>query len=67
MSCQLPLIKPFSNKQLVLMIDASYKAAGYPDLIEDVPEQNTPQQGKPNLLSRMGLKHPIRPRSKTFF
>ena len=37
--CQLALRQPLPGKQLVLMIDASFQAAGYAVLIEDDPNQ----------------------------
>ena len=37
--CQLALGQPFPGKQLVLMTDASFQAAGYAVLIEDDPNQ----------------------------
>ena len=37
--CQLALRQPLPSKQLVLMIDASFQAAGYAVLIEDDPNQ----------------------------
>ena len=37
--CQLALRQPLPGKQLVLMIDASFQAAGYALLIEDDPNQ----------------------------
>ena len=37
--CQLALRQPLPGKQLVLMIDASFQAAGYAILIEDDPHQ----------------------------
>ena len=38
--CQLALRQPLPGKQLVLMTDASFQAAGYAVLIEDVPNKN---------------------------
>ena len=37
--CQLALRQPLRGKQLVLMTDASFQAAGYALLIEDDPNQ----------------------------
>ena len=37
--CQLALRQPLPGKQLVLMTDASFQAAGYAMLIEDDPNQ----------------------------
>ena len=37
--CQLPLRQPLPGRQLVLMTDASFQAAGYAVLIEDDPNQ----------------------------
>ena len=37
--CQLSLRQPLPGKQLVLMTDASFQAAGYAVLIEDDPNQ----------------------------
>ena len=38
-SCQLVLKQPLNNKQLVVVSDASYTAAGYAIMIEDAPNQ----------------------------
>ena len=38
--CDLALQQPISNKQIALMTDASFGAAGYAVLIEDDPSQN---------------------------
>ena len=37
--CQLALRQPLTGKQLVLMTDASFQAAGYAVLLEDDPNQ----------------------------
>ena len=37
--CQLALHQPLPGKQLVLMTDANFQAAGYAVLIEDDPNQ----------------------------
>ena len=37
--CQLAFRQPLPGKQLVLMTDASFQAAGYAVLIEDDPDQ----------------------------
>ena len=37
--CQLAFWQPLQNKQLMLMTDASFQAAGYAVLIEDDPDQ----------------------------
>ena len=44
--CKLALKQPLPNKQLALMTDASFSAAGYALLTEDDPEQNIPLQGR---------------------
>ena len=38
-SCKLTLKQPIKNKQLILMADTSFTAAGYAILIEDDPNQ----------------------------
>ena len=38
-SCKLALKQPIKNKQLILMTDASFTAAGYAIMIEDDPDQ----------------------------
>ena len=38
--CDLALLQPIPNKQIALMTDASFGAAGYAVLIEDDPSQN---------------------------
>ena len=42
-SCQLALTQPLRSKQLIVMSDASFTAAGYAITIEDDPNQNTIQ------------------------
>ena len=44
--CQLALRQPLPGKQLVLMIDASFQAAGYAVLIEDDQTKSTLQHAK---------------------
>ena len=39
-SCQLALRQPLNDKQLIVMSDASFTAAGYAIMIEDDPNQN---------------------------
>ena len=48
--CQLALRQPLPGKQLVLMTDASFQAAGYAVLREDDPNHNTLQHTKLTLL-----------------
>ena len=56
--CQLALRQPLPGKQLVLMTDASFQAAGYAVLIEDDPNQK--------YTSTRKTYAPIAYRSKTF-
>ena len=44
--CQLALRQTLPGKQLVLMTDASFQAAGYAVLIEMIPTRSTPQHAK---------------------
>ena len=46
--CQLALRQPLPGKQLVLMTDASFQAAGYAVLIEDDPNQKYTSQRLPS-------------------
>ena len=48
--CQLALRQPIPGKQLVLMTDASFQAAGYAVLIEDERTKSTLQHAKLTLL-----------------
>ena len=57
-SCSLALKQPIKNKQLILMTDASFTAAGYAIMIEDDPNQK--------LHSRRKTYTPIAFGSKTF-
>ena len=57
-SCNLALKQPLPNKQLILMTDASFTAAGYAIMIEDDPNQK--------LQSRRKTYAPIAFGSKTF-
>ena len=57
-SCQLALKQPLKNKQLIVMSDASFTAAGYAIMIEDDPNQK--------LQSRRKTYAPIAFGSKTF-
>ena len=57
-SCKLALKQPIKNKQLILMTDASFTAAGYAIMIEDDPDQK--------LQSRRKTYAPIAFGSKTF-
>ena len=57
-SCKLALKQPIKNKQLILMTDASFTAAGYAFMIEDDPDQK--------LQSRRKTYAPIAFGSKTF-
>ena len=57
-SCKLALKQPIRNKQLILMTDASFTAAGYAIMIEDDPDQK--------LQSRRKTYAPIAFGSKTF-
>ena len=56
--CQLALKQPLKNKQLVVMSDASFTAAGYAIMIEDNPSQK--------LHSKRKTSAPIAFGSKTF-
>ena len=57
-SCQLALKQPLKNKQLIVMSDASFTAAGYAIMIEDDPNQK--------LQSKRKTYAPIVFGSKTF-
>ena len=57
-SCQLALKQPLKNKQLIVMSDASFTAAGYAIMIEDDPNQK--------LQSKRKTYAPIAFGSKTF-
>ena len=57
-SCKLALKQPIKNKQLILVTDASFTAAGYAIMIEDDPDQK--------LQSRRKTYAPIAFGSKTF-
>ena len=57
-SCLLALKQPLKNKQLIVMSDASFTAAGYAIMIEDDPNQK--------LLSKRKTYAPIAFGSKTF-
>ena len=57
-SCSLALKQPIKNKQLIMMTDASFTAAGYGIMIEDDPNQK--------LQSRRKTYAPIDFESKTF-
>ena len=57
-SCQLALKQPLKNKQLIVMSDASFTAAGYAIMIEDDPNQK--------LQSRRKTYAPIAFGSKSF-
>ena len=45
-SCQLALKQPLKNKQLIVMSDASFTAAGYAIMIEDDPNQKLQSKRK---------------------
>ena len=57
-SCQLALKQPLKNKQLIVMSDASFTAAGYAIMIEENPNQK--------LQSKRKIYAPIAFGSKTF-
>ena len=57
-SCQFSLKQPLKNKQLIVMSDASFTAAGYAIMIEDDPDQK--------LQSKRKTYAPIAFGSKTF-
>ena len=46
--CELALKQPLPNKQIALMTDASFSAAGYAVLREDDPMENILQREKPS-------------------
>ena len=54
--CQLALRQPVSGKQLVLMADASFQAAGYAVLTEDDLNQNYTSTRKTYALTAYGSK-----------
>ena len=45
-ACQLALKRPIPGKQLVLMVDASFRSAGYALMIEDNPNQKIQSKRK---------------------
>ena len=57
-SCQLALRQPLKDKQLLVMSDASFTAAGYAIMIEDDPNQK--------LQSKRKTYAPVTFGSKTF-
>ena len=62
--CQLALRQPLPGKQLVLMTDASFQAAGYAVLIEDDPNQKYTSTRKTYAPKLMAQKHTHHPKSK---
>ena len=64
--CQLALRQPLPGKQLVLMTDASFQAAGYTVLIEDDPNQKYTSTRKTNAPIAYGSKT-YHPKSKCPF
>ena len=65
--CQLALRQPLPGKQLVLMTDASFQAAGYAVLIEDDPNQNYTSTRKTYAPIAYGSKHSHHLKSKCPF
>ena len=63
--CQLALQQPLPNKQLLLMTDASFQAAGYAVPVKDDPNQKytSPKKRLTHQL-HSGPKHFPHPRSK---
>ena len=62
--CQLALRQPLPGKQLVLMTDASFQAAGYAVLIEDDPNQKYTSTRKTCAPIAYGSKHTHHSKSK---
>ena len=56
--CKLALKQPLKDKQMVLMTDASFTAAGYALMTEDDPEQKVQSKRK-----RMHQLHSVQKRS----
>ena len=55
-SCQLALKQPLKNKQLIVMSDASFTAAGFAIMIEDDPNQKLQSKRKTNAPVLFGSK-----------
>ena len=55
-SCQLALRQPLKDKQLIVMSDASFTAAGYAIMIEDDPNQKLQSKRKTYALIAFGSK-----------
>ena len=55
-SCQLALKQPLKNKQLIVMSDASFTAAGYAIMIEDDPNQKLQSKRKTYAIIDFGSK-----------
>ena len=66
-SCSLALNQPIENKQLILMTDASFTAAGYAIMIEDDPNQKLQSSRKTYAPMRLGQKRSIQLKSKCRF
>ena len=62
--CQMALRQPLPGKQLVLMTDESFHAAGYARLIEDDPNQKYTSTRKTYAPINMAQKHTPHPKSK---
>ena len=45
-ACELAMKQPIPGKQLVLMLDTSFKSAGYALMIEDIPDQKIQSKRK---------------------
>ena len=60
--CDLALQQPLPNKQIALMTDASFAAAGYAVLIETVPTRNLPHFGNRMHRSPMVPKPSLQPK-----
>ena len=56
-ACKLALKQPIPGKQLVVMIDASFRSAGYALMIEDNPDQTIQSKRKTCYQSRLDQKY----------
>ena len=66
-SCQLALKQPLKNKQLIVMSDASFTAAGFAIMIEDYPNQKLQSKRKTYAPIAFGSKTFNPTQTKTFF
>ena len=55
-ACELALKQPIPGKQLALMMDASFRSAGFALMIEDNPDQNIQSKRKTYIPVALGSK-----------